>query len=185
MNHPRPPEHPPGQPPRPGFAPYRFPQPAPQPAPSGVTGITAAVLAGLGAVACLGVSLFGLLGLLGISALDTDSRVQTSVGIAGGVLPVLIFGIVLNVVSGVLLALGTAALARRKPTGRRLVVGGCVVTIGANLLSLGYVAPATPYVSGATVALLGLLFPIATLVLVTLPPTTTWINARRRRIRPY
>lgn len=185
MNHPHGPEHQPDHPPRPGFAPYRFPQPAPQPAPSGVTGITAAVLAGLSAAACLGGSLLGVLGLMGISALDTDSRVQTSVGIAGGVLPVLILEIMLNFVSGLLLAAGTAALAQRKMTGRRLVVGGCAVTIGANLLSLGYVASGTPFFSGATVALLGLLLPIATLVLVTLPPTTTWINAKRRRSRPY
>lgn len=177
MNHPH---EQPGDPPRPGFAPYNFPQPAPQASPSGVTAIIATVLAGLGAVACLGHGLLGFLGLMGISALDTDAGVRTAVGIAGGVLPVLILGIVLNFVAGLLLAAGTAELAQRKRTGRRLVVTGCAVTIGANLLSLGYVASATPYFNGAAVALLGLLFPIATLVLVTLPPTSTWINTKRR-----
>lgn len=173
-------EHPPGPPPRPGFAPYRFPQPAPRAPRSGVTAIIAAVLAGVGAVACLGGSLFGVLGLLGISALDLDSRVHTAVGISGAVLPVLILGIVLNIVAGLLLAAGSARLLQRKVTGRRLVVVGCAITIGVNLLSLGYVAAATPYLSGPTLALMGLLFPIATLVLVTLPPTTAWLNARPR-----
>jgi len=172
--------HQPVRPPRPGFAPYEFPQPARRPSPSGVTGIISTVLAGLGAVACLGSGLFALLGLMGIGTLDTDSRVRTAVGISGGVLPVLILGIVLNFVAGLLLAAGTAELAQRKKTGRRLVVAGCAVTVGANLLSLGYVASATPYFDAEAVALLSLLFPIATLVMVTLPPTTTWINAKRR-----
>lgn len=186
MNHPHDPEQQPGKPPRPGFAPYQFPQPAPQPPASGATGIIAALLAGLGAVACLGGSLVGVLDLVGIDALDTDSRIQTSVGIAGAVLPVLILGIVLNVVAGVLLTAGTVALARRKMTGRWFVVGGCAVTIAGNLLSLGYATSATGlYGSGGTIVLLGLVFPITTLVLVLVPSTTTWITARREPSSPY
>ncbi len=180
MDHPHDPHREPDPPPRPGFAPYRFPPPPPQASPNPVTGIIAVVLAGFVAVTCLSGSIFGVLGLIGVSPPGTHANIRTSVGVAGGVLPVLILGIVLNVVAGLLLAAGTAALAQRTRLGRRLVVGGCAVTIGTNLLSLGYAASVTPYFNGAAVALLGLLFPIATLVVVTVPPTTTWINARRR-----
>lgn len=188
MNHPHGPsgDGSPGQQPRPGFATYHFPEPVPQPPPSGVTGIMAVAFAGLVAVACLGVSLLAFLGLIGVSLLDTDSRVQTSVGISGSVLPVLILGILLTFVAGLLLAAGTVKLAQRKMAGRRLVVGGCGVTIAANLLSLGYAASATgPYISGGTFALLGLIFPMATLVLVLVPSTTAWITAKRKSTGAY
>lgn len=167
---------------RPGFAPYTFPPPVPRPAPSGVTAIIAAVLAGLGALACLSEGLLGVLSLAGLSAPDGDSHVQTSVGIAGALLPVLVLGILLDVVAGVLLVAGTVLLARRRLTGRKLVVAGSAITIGGSLLSLGYVtAAATPYspVGADDFALLGLLFPIATLVMVLVPPTTAWLKARR------
>lgn len=164
-----------GQPPsyRPGFAPYNFPRPVPRPAPSRVTAIIAAVLAVLGALTCLSEALLGFLDLAGLSE---NSQVQTSVGIAGALLPVLVLGILLDVVAGVLLGVGSVMLARRRLTGRKLVVAGSAITIGGTLLSLGYVtAAATPY----GLALLGLLFPIATLVLVLVPPTTAWLTARR------
>ncbi|MFB1293993.1 hypothetical protein ACAG24_000630 [Mycobacterium sp. pW049] len=175
---------PPGQPPshRPGFAPYAFRQPAPRPAPSSVTAIVAAVLAGLGALACLSGGVFGILDLAGVDAWREGSRVRTSVGIAGGLLPVLVLGVLLNVVAGMVLTAGTVMLARRKLSGRKLVVGGCAITIGASLLSLGYVTAATtPYgaVGSSWFALLGLIFPIATLVSVLLPSTTAWLRARR------
>lgn len=186
MDHPHEPQPPPGQQPRPGFAPYRFPQSAPPPSRSGATAIVAAVLAGLGAVACLGGSLLGILGAVGINALDTDSRVQTSVGIAGGVRPVLILGIVLTFVAGLLLTAGTVTLAQRKMTGRWFVVGGCAVTIAGNLLSLGYAASAMgSYVSGGAFALLGFIMPIATLVLVVVPSTTAWITAKPKPSDSY
>ncbi|MDA2892216.1 hypothetical protein PDG61_14930 [Mycolicibacterium sp. BiH015] len=160
---------------RPGFAPYTFPEPAPRPSPSGVTVIIAAVLAGLGALTCLSEALLGILDLAGLSAPEGDSHVQTSVGIAGALLPVLILGILIDVVAGALLVAGTVVLARRRLTGRKLVVAGSAITIGGSLLSLGYVTAATtPY----GLALLGLLFPLATLVLVLLPPTTAWLKAR-------
>jgi hypothetical protein len=102
------------------------------------------------------------------------------------VLPVLIFGIVLSVVSGVLLAAGTVTLARRKMTGRGLVAGGCAVTIAGNLLSLGYAATALgPRGSAGAFALLGFLIPIATLVLVLVPSTTAWLKAKRVPVSPY
>lgn len=165
----------------PGFAPYPFRQPVPRPAPSAVTAIIAALLAGLAALACLSGGLLGILGLAGFGVLEADSRVRTSVGIAGSLLPVLILGILLNVVAGILLAAGTVKLARRKISGRRLVVGGSALTLGGTLLSLGYVTVATPYSSlgGSGFALLGLVVPIATLVMVSLPPTTAWLRARR------
>jgi hypothetical protein len=186
VSHPHGPEHRPDQPPRPGFAPYRFPQPAPRPAPSGVTGIIATVLAGLGAAMCLGGSLLGILGLAGVSGFGSGSRIQTSVGISGAVLPVLILGIVLNLVSGALLTAGTVTLAQRRTSGRRFVVSGCAVTLAGNLLSLGYATSAMgPNGGGATFALLGLIFPIATLVLVLVPSTNAWITAKRRPSSPY
>ena len=186
MDRPHEPQPPPGQQPRPGFAPYGFRQPAPPASRSGTTGIIAAVLAGVGAVACLGGSLLGILGVVGITALDTDSQVQTSVGIAGGVRPVLILGIVLTFVAGLLLTAGTVRLAQRKMTGRWFVVAGCAVTIAGNLLSLGYAASAMgSYGSGGAFALLGFIFPIATLVLVVMPSTTAWINAKPKPSSSY
>ena len=157
---------------RPGFVPDNFPQPVPRPSPSGLTAIIAAVLAGLSALTCLSEALLGILDLAGLSG---NSQVQTSVGIAGALLPVVVLGILLDVVAGVLLVVGAAMLARRRLTGRKLVVAGSAITIGGTLLSLGYVtAAATPY----GLALLGLLFPLATLMAVLVPPTTAWLKAR-------
>lgn len=163
----------------PGFAPYPFP-PAPRPPVSGVTAFIAAVLAGLGALWCLSGGVLGILDVAGLDALQADSRVETSVGIAGGLGPVLVLGILLNAVAGVLLGAGAVLLARRRITGRRLVVGGSAVTLGGSLLSLGYVT-AAPYgpLGAHGFALLGLILPIATLVSVLLPPTDAWLKARR------
>ncbi|MGQ9347059.1 MULTISPECIES: hypothetical protein [Mycolicibacterium] len=82
----------------PGFAPYPFP-PAPRPPVSGVTAFVAAVLAGLGALWCLSGGVLGILDVAGLDALQAASRVETSVGIAGGLGPVLVLGILLNAVA--------------------------------------------------------------------------------------
>lgn len=170
----------------PGHAPYAF-RTAPQPPVSGITAFIAATLAGIGALWCLGGGLLGVLDMAGIGALRADSRVQTSVGIAGDLGPVLVFAILLNVVAGILLAVGSVKLARRTLSGRRLVVGGSAVTLGGGLLSLGYVTGATASygpLGPSGFALLGLVIPLATLVSVLLPPTTAWLKARRTTDRP-
>ncbi|MDG4667284.1 hypothetical protein [Mycobacterium sp. 236(2023)] len=160
-----------------GFA----PRPAPPP-PSGVTAALAIILAGLGALACLGSGLLGILGLIGLSAPGSTSGFRTSAGIAGDLFPVLVFGVALNFVSGVLLTVGTVQLARRRLNGRGLIVGGCGVTIGSALLSLGYAASSTtPYgaFGGDGLEIVSFIFPVATLMLVLVPPTTAWLTARR------
>ena len=181
----------PGYPPQqPGYPPYGGYQqlPLPPPAPSGVTGIIAAVLAGLGAFTNLGAGLFGLLAMIGLGALASEPAYATSDGV-GGAFVMLVFVVLLGIGAGLLLAAGTVMLLLRKMIGRWLIVGGCALTIVGSLISFGVAAAVTApygaYSGGNGFAILGLIFPIATLVLVLLPATTQWINAKRNPARPY
>ncbi|MDV3123429.1 hypothetical protein M1247_00750 [Mycobacterium sp. 21AC1] len=157
------------------------------PAPvSGTTGIFAGVLAGLGAVANLG---GGLLGFIGLAAagFDTDTP-----GISGGVYALAILGLLLSVVCGLVLLAGTVTLLQRKMIGRWLVVGGCALSIVGGLISLGLAAALSSYAgfggnfSGAAPTVVGLIFPVVTIVLTLLPSTTAWIQAKQRPLTaPY
>lgn len=176
-----------GYPQQPGF-PGGYPPPAIPPlapaSPSGGTGITAGVLAGLGALANLGAGIFGLIGL---AALNSDSTFQSASGISGGVSALLIVMTLLSVVIGLVLLAGTVMLLQRKMVGRWLVVAGCAMTIVGSLISLGLSAAVTArygYYGGNGFAVLGLIFPIATLVLALLPATTAWIHAKSNPFAP-
>jgi len=180
--------YPPQQPGYPPHGGYQY-QPVPPPAPSGVTGIIAAVLSGLGALANLGAGLFGLLAMIGLGALANEPSYANSSDGVGGAFVMLLFVVLLGIGAGLLLAAGTVTLLLRKMIGRWLIVGGCALTIVGSLISFGIAAAVTApygaYSGGNGFAILGLIFPIATLVLVLLPPTTAWINAKRNPIRPY
>ncbi|QRY52721.1 hypothetical protein [Mycolicibacterium septicum] len=159
--------------------------PAPSTSPSGGTAITTAVLAGLGALATLG---GGILGLIGLAALNSDSTYSTSDVLSGGACALLVIVMLVNIVSGLLLLPGTVMLLQRKMIGRWLIVGGCALTILNSLLSLGLSAAVTAryesYGGGSAFEFLSLVFPIATLVLAMLPSTTAWIKARPNPVAP-
>ena len=172
----------PQQPGYPGAYQYQPMQPA---SPGGGTAITAIVLAGLGTLANLG---GGLLGLIGLIALSNDSAFESVSDVSGGVFAVLILGVFASIVAGLLLLGGTITLMQRKMIGRWLVVSGCAITMLGSLLNLGLSAAVMAryetYGGGNGYAVLGLIFPIATLVLVLLPSTTAWIQAKRNPIAP-
>ena len=185
------PQQPPGYPAQPGYQPYGgYPYPGAAPAkPSSATGITAVVLAGLGALSNLGAGALALLGLVGLSALSADSAYANASSAASGAFAVLIFVVLLGIAAGILLAGGTVTLLQRKMIGRWLVVGGCALTLIQSLISFSLAAAvAGPYGSfggGNFFSILGLVFPIATLVLVLLPSTTAWIRSRSEPIGSY
>lgn len=178
----------PGYPP-PGYPQQGFPQqpgypgsyqPTPPGEPSGVTGVIAAVLAGLGALANLG---GGILGLFGLAMVGSDTGTS---GLSGGVYAMLIFGLLLGILCGLLLLAGTVTLLQRKMIGRWLVIGGCILAIVGGLVSLGLsAAVANNYagyggtLSGTGPTIVGLIFPIATIVLAMLGSTTAWIQAKQ------
>jgi len=179
-----------GGPQQPGFPPQPFPQPgfpqqpfaaAPQ-KPSGVTGIIAGVLAGLGGLANFvgGIAMaFGLAIMIGASTDATGSTDNPWTG--------LIAITVLNVVSGLLLLIGTVTLLLRKMVGRWLVVAGCAVSILSTLINLtllpSFIAD-YEYDRGVGPDLVGVMFAITTIVLVLLPSTTAWIKARQYPVAP-
>jgi hypothetical protein len=151
--------------------------------PSGGTGITAGVLAGLGALANLGAGIFGLIGL---AAINSDSTLGSS-ELSGGVSALLVVTVLISVVVGIVLLAGAITLLQRKMIGRWLVVAGCAMTIVGSLISLGLSAAVTArygYYGGGGFAVLGLVFPVATLVLALLPATTAWIQAKPNPLAP-
>ncbi|WP_458318225.1 hypothetical protein [Mycolicibacterium brisbanense] len=159
-----------------GYQPPAMPPLAPA-SPSGGTGITAGVLAGLGALANLGAGIFGLIGL---AAINSDSTLGSS-ELSGGVSALLVVSVLLGVVVGVVLLAGSIMLLQRKMLGRWLVVAGCAMTIVSSLITLGLSAAVTArygYYGGGGFAVLGLIFPVGTLVLSLLPSTTAWIRAK-------
>lgn len=169
----------PGHPP-PGYPqqPYGMPPSAPVP-PSGVTGIIAGVLAGLGGLANVVGGLFmafGLSLLIGETSDAAGSAWTPLVAITG-----------LNIVAGVLLLIGTVTLLLRKMIGRWLVAAGCSASILSTLINLTWTPSAIAdyeYDRGVAADLVGVIFPIATLVLVLLPSTAAWIRAKQNPIAP-
>ncbi|WP_217155057.1 hypothetical protein [[Mycobacterium] fortunisiensis] len=160
----------PGYPPSGGYPPQPYLMPTGEP--SGGTAITAAVLAALGGVAGL---VGGVLGAIGLAVGSTEAD------LSGGVYALLIVGILFNFVFGLMIATGAVMLFQRKMLGRWLVVSACALAILSSLLSLGAAAAmSTSHVGlgGGFFTFLGLIFPIATLVLALLPSTTAWLDAR-------
>ncbi|MHC9292438.1 hypothetical protein ACRCUN_08195 [Mycobacterium sp. LTG2003] len=167
----------------PGGYQYQY-QPVPRSSPSGGTAITAIVLAGLGGVA----NFFGgLLMAFGLATIMEDATFQNTSAVTDGAWTALIAIVMLNIVCGLLLLVGTVMLMLRKMVGRWLVVAGCTVSGLSVLISLTLVASTIgdyEYSRGAGSDLVGLLFAIATLVLVLLPSTTAWIQANRNPVPP-
>ena len=94
---------------------------------------------------------------------------------------------VLNLVAGVLLASATVMLLLRTMIGRWPAVAGCSASIVSCLISAGMFASMSGYTynSSGTNAF-SVVFPIATLMLVLLPSTTAWIQAKRLPVpAPY
>ena len=94
----------------------------------------------------------------------------------------------LTLVMSVLLIAGAVLLFRRKMLGRWLVVSGCAVAIVSNLMTSVFTTAVTSddwySPEGVVSALLGLAFPIITMVLALLPSTTAWIRAEQGRAVP-
>lgn len=171
---------------QPGNQQWGYPQqqpfgyPPPPSAPNGATGIIAGVLAGLGGLAN---TVGGIFMAIGLAALGSD---DSSLGDSVYWTPIIAIA-VLNIVAGVLLSVGTVMLLLRKMIGRWLVVAGCAVSIVSSLISLGMTSMAAGYTyayTGKAFDAVGLIFPIATLILVLLPSTTAWINAKRTSAPP-
>jgi len=163
---------------------YPYQQPAyypppPAPIPSGATGITAGVLAALGALANF---VGGFFMAVGVAALSTDSSFGES-GFWGALMAVAI----LNIVAGVVLVPGTVLLLLRRMVGRWVVVAGCAISILSSLISVGLFATMSAYTAnGVGTNAFSVVFPIVTLVLVLLPSTTAWIRAKQANVPlPY
>ncbi|MFI5778549.1 hypothetical protein [Nocardia sp. NPDC051570] len=151
-----------------------------QPAPSGGTAIAAGVLAAVGAVGELLGGLFDVvLGATGFARdLDTGGVSLLSRSWYG---PYIVVVGVLSMAIGVVLTWGAIALFRRGSGGRPLIaIGaglaiaialvGAVVSIADDALDSGPGA-----VGGVAGILVGMAFPIATMVLVLTPATARWL----------
>lgn len=174
------PQHP-GWPQQPGHFPG-YPQPG-YPAgyqpnlpkgPSGATGIIAAILALLGGP--VGVCF----GAMTVFIMFTDAEFD-AIGVV-----LSLFGVAF----GLALLLGAIALIRRRMIGRRLIIGGCAVAILSGLATLCDMAigitgnpSREPAEIGLTI-IVGLVFPILTLVLAMLPSTARWIQAKPAKPHP-
>lgn len=187
--YPQQPGYPPGYPAQPSYQ-QGYPQPggypgmAPMPAtaPSGGTAITAGVLAALGALAGLG---SGILAPIGIAAIKSDSGLSTGADLGGGVYALLIVGSLASIVFGAVLLTGSVMLFQRKMLGRWLIVGGCALAIVGNVIGFAVRSTTTAgYPGFGVLPLLGMVFPITTIVLIMLPSTTAWIQAKRNAVAP-
>lgn len=172
-----------GYPPQVGYA-RGFPGAFPPP-PSGGTAISAGVLSALGALAGLG---SGILALISIAAIKSDSAFSNLSDISGGIYALLIVGSLASIVFGAVLLTGTVMLFQRKMLGRWLIVGGSALAILSNVIGFAVRTTATAGYPGygglGVLPLLGLVFPITTIVLVLLPSTTAWIQAKANAVAP-
>jgi hypothetical protein len=176
--------------------PGAYPVPPAAPAqPSGGTAITAGVLAALGGLLSLGITAVSLFFLIVIASIGSNfdrSDVEFLDSIFGvlaiGLVAVVIIALVLGTLLSVLLIAGAVLLFRRKMLGRWLVVSGCAVAIVSNLMTSVFTTAVTSddwySPEGVVSALLGLAFPIITMVLALLPSTTAWIRAEQGRAVP-
>ncbi|MUM28612.1 hypothetical protein FZI88_21195 [Mycobacterium sp. CBMA295] len=95
-----------------------------------------------------------------------------------------VFGL-FGVAFGLVLFNGAILLWRRKMIGRWLIVGGCAVAILLGLVAFAELLigisgePSHEPAAFGTLAVLGFVFPILTLVLALLPSTTNWICAKQ------
>ncbi|AFA75093.1 putative membrane protein [Gordonia polyisoprenivorans VH2] len=151
------------------------------PKPSGGTAITATVLSFLGGVSAI-VGLIVSIGVLvAISALATEVD-----RIPGWYNAVLVMQMIVDVVLAVLLIWGGVSVLRHKMIGRILVASGCGVSIVFGIVgaiaglavesALSHNGVSNGFGSGVF-SFVGLIFPIATAILVMLPSTAEWIKA--------
>ncbi|MGX9675491.1 hypothetical protein [Mycobacterium sp. HM-7] len=157
----------------------------PPASPSGGTAITAGALAALGALAGLG---SGILALIGIAAIKSDAGLSNGSDIGGDIYALLIVGSLASIVFGAVLLAGSVMLFQHKMLGRWLIVGGCALAIVSNVIGFAVRSSATAGYPGygglGVLPLLGMVFPITTIVLVMLPSTTAWIEAKRNAVAP-
>ena len=165
-------QQPPGSPQQPSYLGGN--QPTPPRGPSGATAIIAGILALLG-------GLFGILfGALSVAVMVGDHKFD-AMGVVFS-----LFGIAF----GLVLFSGAILLWRRKMTGRWFIVGGCAVAILLGLLAFAELfigisgAPTREAGAYVMLAVVGFVFPIATLVLVLLQSTTKWISATQSPQNP-
>ena len=160
---------------------YGQPGGYPTPRPSGGTAITAAVLSFLGGAAAL----FGIIAnVVAVVAIAALSDLEAS--LPGWYTGVLVMSVIAEIILAVLLIWGGVAVLRHKMIGRLLVAGGCGVAIVFGLIGsiAGLAVEAqlrddnisTGIGSGAF-GFVGLIFPVATMILVLVPPTAEWIAA--------
>jgi hypothetical protein len=164
--------------PQPGFGQQPYGMGAAEP--SSVTGMIAAILAGLGGLGGLASGLFGLVRFSGLSSLP---------GVGGGAYTMVLISLLVSLAFGGVLLAGAIMLLQRKMLGRWLIVGGCAASIVVSLLSLAATAAlaagyGATYLGGGFFSVLGLIFPIATIVLALVPSTTAWIRSRPNSLPP-
>ncbi|PXX63060.1 hypothetical protein DFR70_106114 [Nocardia tenerifensis] len=159
-----------------GYQPYPA-YPAATQAPSGATAITAGVLACVGAVGELFGGLADLaIGIIGWEVFGLDGPLTS-----GWYHTFTIVLGVVGLVAAVLLGVGGVGLFSRKSFGRVLVAVGCAVVVVAGIVGLVLTQTmldsydSTSVISGGIGGLLGLIFPVATAILVLLPATSRWL----------
>ena len=184
---------PPQQPAQPGqygyYAPPPQPYPAypPTPSPSGGTAITAAVLAILGSVA-QGLGALALFAELGsLSSAEWD---QAREFLPGWWRPYVTFSGFLGLAVAVALLVGGILLFLRRDGARKVIATCCVVVIVAAIAELFFALDMKNTLDkegysglfnmgeAAAKALGGTVFPLATLILVLVPASKRWCQAR-------
>ncbi|WP_051181905.1 hypothetical protein [Nocardia vinacea] len=146
------------------------------PKPKGGTAIAAGVLAAIGAVMQM---LVGLMNI--VLGLTQSHELRQDAGLTWYPTYVLSTGAV-ALLAGTLLGTGAVALFRRRPAGRLLIVAGCasailfgiawaVVMFGVTLIG------GLSGIAGTLDGSVGLVFPIATIILALVPSTRRWIAA--------
>ncbi|WP_054811566.1 hypothetical protein [Nocardia arizonensis] len=154
----------------------------PRAVPNAGTAITAGILAILGFVANVlggGFSIW-----MGLSEFGSRYSDYDSTGLLGNddYYDFLVVVGVVSLVIAIMLGVGSLLLFNRKSMGRALIAAGCVLTVISQIASLIFVvsAPAgasTPLSSGLG-GVIGMVFPIATLVLALVPATGRWLAHR-------
>lgn len=152
-----------------------FGQPQPQPGPntptSRVTGISAAILAGVVAVVVFVLLLAGIVGTL-VDLSNTGKLGEALITIA-------VSSLVLGGY-GLLMLSGARKLHKAKRTGRRMVIVGALLATPVPVIGLAATytdATRDGHPAGFLLWILVLIYVLATLVLALLPSTGAWIRA--------
>ncbi|MEV6274660.1 hypothetical protein [Nocardia sp. NPDC051832] len=166
-----------------GYQPYG-PTQGWEPAPGGGTAIAAGVLAALGAVAQL---------LAGGAVLWLAFATSELLGDDEEFAAFILVGAGISLLTAVLLGVGSVTLFLRKAIGRILIAVACGIHILAQIASMVITAAVVSgfsdddLVSTGIGGVIGIVFPIATLILVLLPPTARWLAYRPSEVAypPY